>query len=242
MALLRVDTTRLSFRKLCTCKTTAGMCPIGEQESVMLSKFGRPFFADPLSYIAHRLHRLGITPNALTYTGFLLTAITALFLANGYFRWSALLLTLAAFFDMLDGAVARFTKQMSTFGAFLDSTLDRYSESVTFLALALFYSRRFSTRTELVLIVVILVGSLMVSYTKARAEALQVECKAGWLQRPERVVLLIFGLISGWMQPVLWIMAVLTNFTAVQRIYEVYWRTQQLQSSNVTGSNLANKD
>ena len=206
----------------------------------MLSKYGRPLFTDPLSHIAHHLHQLGVTPNALTYSGFLLTAITALFLGNGYFRWGGLLLLLAAFFDMLDGAVARFTKQMSTFGAFLDSTLDRYSESVTFLALAFFYSRRFSTRTELVLIIVILVGSLMVSYTKARAEALQVECKAGWLQRPERVVLLIFGLLSSWMQPVLWLMAFFTNFTAIQRIYEVYWRTHQLPGSNVPESNLAN--
>jgi len=190
--------------------------------------------------IAHALHRLGITPNALTYSGFLLTAITALFLANGMFRWGGILLLVAAFFDMLDGAVARFTEQMSTFGAFLDSTLDRYSESVTFLAMAYFYSQRPSTRTELVLIIVILVGSLMVSYTKARAEALQVECKAGILQRPERVVLLILGLLVGWLQPVLWLMAILTNFTACQRIYEVYWRTHQLQRSNIAGSNLVN--
>lgn len=206
----------------------------------MLSKYGRPLFATLLGRIAHSLHKLGITPNALTYTGFVLTAVTALFLANGLFRWGGLLLLIAAFFDMLDGAVARFTQQNSTFGAFLDSTLDRYSESVTFLAMAFFYSRHPSTRTELVLIIVILVGSLMVSYTKARAEALQVECKAGILQRPERVVLLIFGLFTGWLQPVLWLMAILTNFTAFQRIYEVYWRTHQLQNSKIAGSNLIN--
>ena len=196
----------------------------------MLSKYGRPLFADPLSHFARRLHSFGITPNALTYTGFILTAITAYFLANGRFGWSGVLLIIASFFDMLDGAVARFTKQMSTFGAFLDSTLDRYSESVTFLALAYYYSRRPSTRTELVLILVILVGSLMVSYTKARAEGLNVEIKAGMLQRPERVVLLILGLLTGWMQPVLWVLAIFTNFTAIQRIYEVYWRTNQLQA------------
>ncbi|MEZ4613910.1 MAG: CDP-alcohol phosphatidyltransferase family protein [Caldilineaceae bacterium] len=206
----------------------------------MLSKFGRPLLAETLGRLAHGLHRLGITPNALTYSGFVLTIITALFLASGAFRWGGILLMFAAFFDMLDGAVARFTKQMSTFGAFLDSTLDRYSESVTFLAMAYFYSQRPNTRTELVLIIVILVGSLMVSYTKARAEALQVECKAGLLQRPERIVLLIGGLLTGWLQPVLWIMAILTNFTAFQRIYEVYWRTNQLPSTNVASSNLVN--
>ncbi|MBX3009924.1 MAG: CDP-alcohol phosphatidyltransferase family protein [Caldilineaceae bacterium] len=196
----------------------------------MLSKFGRPLFANMLSYIAQRLHALGVTPNGLTYTGFILTAITAYFLANGLFGLSGLLLIVASFFDMLDGAVARFTKQISTFGAFIDSTLDRYSESVTFLALAYYYSRRPSTRTELVLILVILVGSLMVSYTKARAEGLNVEVKAGMLQRPERVVLLIIGLLTSWMQPVLWVLAIFTNFTAIQRIYEVYWRTNQLQA------------
>lgn len=206
----------------------------------MLSKYGRPLLAATMGRIAGVLHRMGITPNALTYTGFLLTAITALFLANGLFRWGGILLIIAAFFDMLDGAVARFTAQMSTFGAFLDSTLDRYSESVTFLALAYFYSQHVSTRAELVLIIIILVGSLMVSYTKARAEALQVECKAGILQRPERVVLLILGLLTNWMQPVLWIMAILTNFTACQRIYEVYWRTHQLPPHNIAGSNLVN--
>ena len=206
----------------------------------MLSKFGRPLLADALGRLAHVLHRLGITPNALTATGFLLTAITAFFLASGAFRWGGILLMFAAFFDMLDGAVARITEQMSTFGAFLDSTLDRYSESVTFLAMAFFYSRHPRTRTELVLIIVILVGSLMVSYTKARAEALQVECNVGLLQRPERIVLLIFGLFTGWLQPVLWLMAILTNFTACQRIYEVYWRTNQLAGTNVTPSNLIN--
>ena len=205
----------------------------------MLSKYGRPLFTDPLSRLAYYLHQFGITPNGLTYSGFALTIVTALVLATGAFRWGGVLLLLAALFDMLDGALARFTKQMSTFGAFLDSTLDRYSESVTFLALAYFFSHSTSTRTELVLIMFILVGSLMVSYTKARAEALQVECKAGWLQRPERIIILVIGLIVGWLAPILWLLAIFTNFTALQRIYEVYWRTQQLQNAAPTGSKLA---
>ena len=205
----------------------------------MLSKYGRPLFTDSLSRLAYYLHQLGITPNGLTYSGFALTIVTALVLATGAFRWGGILLLLAALFDMLDGAVARFTKQMSTFGAFLDSTLDRYSESVTFLALAYFFSHSTSTRTELVLIMFILVGSLMVSYTKARAEALQVECKAGWLQRPERIIILVIGLIVGWLTPILWLLAIFTNFTALQRIYEVYWRTQQLQNAAQTNATLA---
>jgi CDP-diacylglycerol---glycerol-3-phosphate 3-phosphatidyltransferase len=206
----------------------------------MFSKFGRQLFALPVAYAVGLLKAAGISPNALTLTGFLLTALTALFLAGGYFRWGALLLLVASFFDMLDGALARANAQSSRFGAFLDSTLDRYSESITFLALAYYYSGISGARTELMLVVVILIGSLMVSYTRARAEALNVECKAGMLQRPERVVLLIAALLIGWMQPVLWIMAVLTNISAVQRIYEVYSNTRQLQSTTATAGSAPN--
>lgn len=192
----------------------------------MLSKYGRPLFAEPVNRLAQWLHDRGFTPNGVTYTGFLLTAISALVLASGNLRLGGFLLWGAAMFDMLDGAMARITQQSSTFGAFIDSTLDRYSESVTLLALAYVYSQQPTTRVHLVLIIVLLIGSLMVSYTKARAEALEIEVKAGWLQRPERVFLLIFGLITGWMLPILWALAIFTNFTACQRIYEVYWRTK----------------
>ena len=140
-------------------------------------------------------------------------------------------------FDMLDGAMARIAQQSSTFGAFLDSTLDRYSEAVTFLALAYFYSRQPNSRTALVLIFVILVGSMMVSYTKARAEGLKIEVKNGWLQRPERMTLLIAGLITGWLLPILWGLAIFTNFTAIQRIYEVYWRTSGIRRQQFVKSN-----
>ncbi len=192
----------------------------------MLSKYGRPIFARPLSQLVYWLRDTGVTPNMVTFTGFALTAISAIILATGNFPLGGWLLFGAALFDMLDGALARITDQSSTFGAFLDSTLDRYSESVTFFALAYFYAQQTNARTELVLIFAILVGSLMVSYVKARAEALRVECKAGWLQRPERLFLLIASLILGWLLPVLWILAIMTNITALQRIYEVYWRLQ----------------
>jgi CDP-diacylglycerol--glycerol-3-phosphate 3-phosphatidyltransferase len=200
------------------------------ERNIMFSQFGRRFFAPVVAYVVGWLKAAGVTPNALTYTGFILTAVTAVFLANGWFRWGALMLIVASMFDMLDGSLARATQQSSKFGAFLDSTLDRYSESITFLALAFHYSRTPATRTELVLVFVIIVGSLMVSYTRARAEGLNIECKAGMLQRPERIILLIVGLLIGWMQPILWVMAVLTNVSAVQRIYEVYWRTVQLET------------
>jgi CDP-diacylglycerol--glycerol-3-phosphate 3-phosphatidyltransferase len=198
----------------------------------MFSKVGREFFAPAVAFVVRWLQSAGISPNTLTYTGFLLTAISALVLAGGNFRIGAIVLLFASIFDMLDGALARATAQSSAFGAFLDSTLDRYSESVTFLALAYYYSSVPGSRTEIMLIFVIIIGSLMVSYTRARAEALQVECKAGMLQRPERVVLLIAGLLIGWLQPVLWLMAILTNISAVQRIYEVYTNTRKASTAN----------
>lgn len=201
----------------------------------MLSKYGRPLAAGPVESVVRRLESLGVTPNGLTYTGFALTVVTAALLAIGQFRWGALLLAVAAIFDLLDGSLARLTAQISVFGAFLDSTLDRYSESVTFLALAYYYSHSSATRIELVLVFVILVGSLMVSYTRARAEGLNLKVSGGMLQRPERIVLLILGLLTGWMQPILWIMAIFTNVSAIQRIYEVYWRATHGEAK-ATGS------
>ena len=192
----------------------------------MVSNFGRRLIAEPLSHLAGWLVRLGITPNMLTYTGFGLALLTAVILGGGYLRWGGLMMIIAALFDTLDGAVARQTGQTSSFGAFIDSTLDRYSESVVFLGLAYFYSATPGTRTELFLVFVTIVGSLMVSYTRARAEGLDIECKVGILQRPERIILLAAGLLTTWMLPVLWILAVLTNFTAIQRIWAVYVASQ----------------
>jgi CDP-diacylglycerol---glycerol-3-phosphate 3-phosphatidyltransferase len=203
----------------------------------MISKYGRLLVAQPLAYLVSWLQITGITPNALTSIGFILTILTAVLLGFGYFLVGGIVLFFAGMFDMLDGSLARATDQSSKFGAFLDSTLDRYSESATFLALAFFYSTEATNRTELVLIFLILVGSLMVSYTRARAEALQIECSAGMLQRPERVLLLIAGLVTGWMLPILWIMAIFTNVSAVQRIHEVYWRLRT-QSSAIPGQKM----
>ncbi len=188
----------------------------------MVSDFGRRLLAQPLARVANWLVRFGITPNMVTYAGFALAVVTAVTLGAGYLRWGGLLMVVAALFDTLDGAIARETGQTSRFGAFLDSTLDRYSESVVFLGLAVYYSASAQYRMELILVFVAIVGSYMVSYTRARAEALDIECKGGLLQRPERIILLAAGLVTGWMLPVLWILAILTNFTALQRVRAVY--------------------
>ena len=192
----------------------------------MLSKYGRDWIAAPLGQIAIWLEKTGISPNALTLIGFALTLIVAAVLATGQFLIGGLLLIAAALFDTLDGALARHAGKTTTFGAFFDSTMDRYSEAVTLAALVIFYSGQPDGRTPILLLTATLIGSLMVSYTRARAEGLDIECKEGFFQRTERIVALIIGLVTGWMVPVLLILAVLTNLTAIQRIVSVYQKTK----------------
>lgn len=192
----------------------------------MISDIGRKFFAAPLSRLVPLLQATGISPNGLTIIGFLLTSFSALLLAFGYLFAGGLVLIVAALFDMLDGALARATGQVTKFGAFFDSSVDRYSESVILVALIYYYSGMSTSPLEPVLLAIALVGSMMVSYTRARAEALGVECKVGILQRTERIIVLVFGLLTGWMIPVLWVLAIFTNVTAMQRIYDVYKKTK----------------
>jgi CDP-diacylglycerol---glycerol-3-phosphate 3-phosphatidyltransferase len=191
----------------------------------MISKYGRGWIAAPLGQIAAWLDTTGVSPNTLTLIGFLLTVIVALVLAAGHLLWGGLLLILAALFDTLDGALARHAGKTSLFGAFFDSVMDRFSEAVTLVALIWYYSGQADGRTPVLLLAAALVGSLMVSYTRARAEAVGVECKEGFFQRTERIVVLILGLVTGWMLPVLWILAIFTNFTALQRILDVRHKT-----------------
>src|SRR5687767_9896873 len=130
-------------------------------QGAMFSSFGRELVAPAVARVVNWLQAAGISPNTITLIGFLLTALSAIVLAGGAFRWGAILLLIASVFDMLDGGLARATDQISTFGAFLDSTLDRYSESVTFLALAYYFSGMSQGRTETMLILVTVIGSLM---------------------------------------------------------------------------------
>lgn len=192
----------------------------------MLSKYGRGWIAVPLTYIARGLETTGISPNALTLIGFLLTLLVAAILAAGNLLVGGLLLIFAALFDTLDGALARHSQQVTVFGAFLDSVMDRYSEAVTLFALIVFYSASSDGRVNVLLLAATLIGSLLVSYTRARAEAVNIECKEGFFQRTERIVVLIIGLVTGWMTPVLWVLAIFTNLTAAQRIFDVYRKVQ----------------
>ena len=175
-----------------------------------------------LEPLARLINRTGISPNLLTVMGFVLTVGVAYVLATGHLQIGGVLLALAGLFDALDGTLARLAGRRSRFGAFLDSTVDRFSEAVIFMGLLVHYTQH-GGRQESFLIYATLVGSLMVSYARARAESIGIECKGGVLTRFERAVVLVVGLILNQMLITLWIMAVLSNFTALQRIYLV-WR------------------
>ena len=176
---------------------------------------------DPLVLLMLRLH---VTPAALTAVGLLLSSASAVVIWKGSPALAAVLLLLGGICDTLDGAIARATKSATKFGAFIDSTIDRYSEVVVFLALAW----RFRFDVTLVGVVLAITGSLLVSYTRARAEGLGEECKVGLLERPERLVLLIIGLFAGWRATVIviWLIAIFAHVTAVQRIVYVARRTR----------------
>lgn len=176
---------------------------------------------------ARALGRLGISPNALTVLGYLLNLLVMYVLATGHLQLGGILVALASLFDGLDGAVAREMEQTSIFGAFLDSVTDRFSEGTVFLGLLLWYLRS-TAQQELPLIYLAIFGSLMVSYTRARAEGLGIECKIGLLTRFERVALLAIGLIAQQVRLALWVIAILANVTAIQRIYHV-WRVTRGQ-------------
>ena len=174
------------------------------------------------------LARTGITPNALTWLGCGLSAAAGLLAAGGYVAPAGAVSLLAGSLDLLDGALARATGQTSRFGALLDSILDRYNEAFLLGGIFLYEASRNSS-IELTLVFLALFGSLMVSYVKARAEALGVSCEVGLLTRPERVIVLGVGLITGLVLPALAIVAVLANFTALQRLVHVWRETHKLE-------------
>jgi CDP-diacylglycerol--glycerol-3-phosphate 3-phosphatidyltransferase len=167
-----------------------------------------------------------VSPNVLTIVGLALNGVACtLFALSGgkdyarpdLLQLGGLVALVASIFDMLDGRVARLRGRESEFGAYLDSTMDRYSDMVLFMGLLVLYARVDKT-PHMVLCWVAAFGALMTSYARARAESLIPRCHVGLLERPERIVLIIVGALTNRMVAVLWIIAVLSNLTAVQRV------------------------
>ncbi|MCC7368603.1 MAG: CDP-alcohol phosphatidyltransferase family protein [Chloroflexi bacterium] len=183
-------------------------------------------FREAVQPLAVALARAGIQANWLTYLGFLLNVVVAVMVAQGWFLVGGATFLIVNALDFLDGAVARAAGTAGAFGAFLDSVLDRYSEAVVFVGLVVWYARA-DDQLAMVMSALALSGSFMVSYCRARAEGLGLDCEVGLLQRPERIVVLGIGLmLSDVVHPMLLVavliaLALLTNFTAAQRMRHV---------------------
>jgi CDP-diacylglycerol--glycerol-3-phosphate 3-phosphatidyltransferase len=179
---------------------------------------------------ARLLARTPVTPNILTWFGFLLAAGGAVLIAMGQLLAAGLVVLVAAFFDILDGALARLTDRATPFGAVLDSTLDRFSEAVLLVGILVFYTGIRSV-VPILLVSLTLVGSFLVSYIRARAETLGLDCQVGLFTRGERVILLVLGLclspVAGWALPVALLVILVFSFvTVIQRLVYVWQKTR----------------
>jgi phosphatidylglycerophosphate synthase len=208
-------------------------------EILILSEKIKRQFLRMTAPACHVIANMGISPNAVSFIGLMLSMVAGLLYGGGLFFQGGLVLIVAGICDVLDGQMARQTGKHSLFGAFFDSAIDRFSEIFIFMGFAWYFSSNSGSEAGaipgswVVLIVILaLSGSFMVSYTRARAEGLGVDCKVGWMQRPERIALLVLGsLLAGVlavgqfvMIGTLLLIAVLSNYTAIQRI--LYVRSQ----------------
>ena len=190
-----------------------------------------------LDAIVNWLALARINPNALTLIGLGVNTVAAVLF--GYatadnqrrmFFYAGLVIIGSGFFDLVDGRVARASNQVTRFGGFFDSVVDRYSDVSLFFGLLVFYARgnRFF---YVVLTALVMTGAVMVSYARARAESLIGSCRVGFLERPERLVLLIIGALFNRMAPALWVIAVLSNVTVIHRILYTWRQTQILDAA-----------
>jgi len=188
----------------------------------MLSANLGHLFDKPLASIARQIP---FSPNTLSLTGFFITFLAALIIPYNI-KLGGVLIMAGGFFDMLDGIVARVQGKTSKFGAFLDSVLDRYSDALLFLSIAWYFALR-DNYTGAFLSLGTLVGAFLISYARARAEGIGESCHTGIMERPERILLLIFATLTGWILQILWIMIFLTHITVIQRIFFVWKLTKK---------------
>lgn len=183
--------------------------------------------------VVRPLAKLGVTPNMLTVLGVLGNVGAGALAANGEFLLAGIVVLSASALDMFDGALARATGQATAFGSAFDATMDRVSEAAVFFGLLIFFTDAGGSQEEILLIFVAVVASILVSYVRARAEILGLKMKEGAFTRFERVAIMSIGLIahdisgSNVITPVLWILAVLASFTALQRLAIVWVKTRE---------------
>jgi CDP-diacylglycerol---glycerol-3-phosphate 3-phosphatidyltransferase len=189
-------------------------------------------FGAVIDRIVRALALSRIHPNVLTFFGLVINIVGAFLFAAGQFRWGGVVVILAGLFDMVDGRVARSTNQVTRFGGFFDSVVDRYSDLALYVGLLVYYAsiNRFF---YIVLTAIVMTGSVMVSYARARAECTIPKCKVGFLERPERIVLIIIGALFDRMAPVLWVIAVLSNLTVIHRMIYTWQETSRLEEAQL---------
>jgi CDP-diacylglycerol--glycerol-3-phosphate 3-phosphatidyltransferase len=190
------------------------------------------FFGAIINSIVRWLALSKIHPNVLTFIGLLINIGAAVLFAQGKFFAAGLVVLGAAVFDMVDGRVARATDQVTRFGGFFDSVLDRYSDLALLMGLLVYYAG-INRYLYIVLTAIVMTGSVMISYTRARSENAIPKCKVGFLERPERIVLIIIGALFDKMAPVLWVIAVLSNWTVIQRMYYTYVQAKHLEDAQL---------
>jgi len=173
-----------------------------------------------------------IHPNVLTFIGLLINIWAGALFAAGSFRWAGVVVIGAGLFDMVDGRVARASNRVTRFGGFFDSVVDRYSDLALYIGLLVYYASidRFF---YIVLTALVMTGSVMTSYTRARAENTIPKCKVGFLERPERVVLIIIGALFLRMAQVLWVIAILSNLTVIHRMIYTWQETRRLEDAQL---------
>jgi phosphatidylglycerophosphate synthase len=185
-----------------------------------------------IMWIVRGLALSKIHPNVLTFFGLVINIVAAALFGRGMFLAAGLVVIGAGLFDMVDGRVARETNQVTRFGGFFDSVLDRYSDLALLIGLLVWYGS-INRPWYVVLTAVVMMGSVMVSYTRARAENTIPSCKVGFMERPERVVLLIIGALFDRMAPVLWVLAVLSNLTVAHRMIFTYQEAKRLEEAQL---------
>ena len=189
-----------------------------------------------LDAIVRMLALTRINPNVLTLMGLVVNTYAAFLFgyATGenqrrMFFYAGLVIIASGFFDLVDGRVARASNQVTRFGGFFDSVVDRYSDASLFFGLLVFYARG-NRSFYVVLTALVMISAIMVSYARARAESLIGTCRVGFMERPERLVLLIIGALFNVMAPVLWVIAVLSTITVIHRIVYTWQRTNEVEA------------
>ena len=191
-----------------------------KQETMIGNRIGHqldPFLYKALSTIFGKQGN----PNSFTIMGFLATLIASILILKALWVAAGLMIILSGLFDLFDGVVARKLGKVTALGGFLDSVLDRYSDLLLLLALLIYYLRK-GNSALVILTFFVAIGTVLIPYVRAKAESIQIPCTVGLMERAERIILLSAGALFQWMEPILWILAILTHFTVFHRIYYVW--------------------